>query len=109
MAVGTGMGTGSTGTQQKKSSLTAEQQAKVDKAKRPMEIANKFRLFFLFIAVPALLFLYFGAKFWDGAAWFENTRQIMYYFISWDVLLMLAATILKFIFVARYNKVVRNL
>lgn len=107
MATGTGMGTN--GSTQKKSSLTPQQQAKLDKAKKPMEIANKFRLFFLFIAVLALLFLYFGAKFWEGLDWFESTRQIMYYFLSWDVLLMLAATFIKFFFVSKYNKVVKNL
>lgn len=108
MAVGTGMGTNGS-TKQSKSSLTAEQQEKVAKAKRPMEIANKFRLFFLFIAVLALLFIYFGAKFWEGIGWFENARQVLYYFLSWDVLLMLLATFIKFFFVTRYNNVVKNL
>lgn len=102
------MGTGN-GTKQGKSSLTKEQQEKVAKAKRPMEIANSFRLFFLVIAVLALLFLYFGAKFWDGIDWFENTRQILYYFLSWDVLLMLISTFVKFFFVTKYNNVVKNL
>ena len=48
MAVGTGMGTENKGTD-KEEGLSREQQEKVTKAKKPMEIANSFRLFFIFL------------------------------------------------------------
>ena len=68
MAVGTGMGTENKGTD-KEEGLSREQQEKVTKAKKPMEIANSFRLFFLFVAVILLVFVYFGGKIWTGVAW----------------------------------------
>ncbi|MGN0377334.1 MAG: hypothetical protein ACI4ED_06835 [Suilimivivens sp.] len=107
MAVGTGMG--SKETRQTESELTKEQREKVAKARRPMEIANSFRLFFLFIAVILLLFVYFGGKIWTGAAWYDNAVQSIYGFLLWDVLLMLLSTFIKFFFVARYNRVVKHL
>ncbi|MGN1180711.1 MAG: hypothetical protein ACI4SD_05795 [Suilimivivens sp.] len=107
MAVGTGMG--NNGTKQAESELTKEQKEKVAKARRPMEIANSFRLFFLFIAVILLLFVYFGGKIWTGAAWYDNAVQSIYNFLLWDILLMLLSTFIKFFFVAKYNKVVKHL
>lgn len=111
MAVGTGMGTGAkkTGMTQQTSSLSEEQKALVAKAKRPVDIANKFRLGFLFIAVLLLLFVYFGGKLWEGVLWFDNAVQNIYNFLLWDILLMLLATFVKFFFAARYNHVVRKL
>lgn len=91
------------------SKLTPEQKSRLDKAKRPMEIANSFRLFFLLVAVILLVFVYFGGKIWTGAAWYDNAVQSIYNFLLWDILLMLISTFAKFFFVAKYNKVVRNL
>lgn len=107
MAAQTGMGT--TDTSKGNSNLTEEQREVVAKARRPMEIANKFRLFFLFIAVLALLFVYFGRKVWEGVPWFDGAVQNIYSFLLWDVLLMLISTFVKFFFVARYNHVVKQL
>ena len=59
MAVGTGMGTENKGTD-KEEGLSKEQKERVAKARKPMEIANSFRLFFLFVAVILLVFVYFG-------------------------------------------------
>ncbi|MBO5056903.1 MAG: hypothetical protein J6C64_11200 [Lachnospiraceae bacterium] len=108
MAVGTGMGTNS-GAAEKESALTKEQKIQVAKAKRPMEIANSFRLFFLFVAVILLLFVYFGGKLWTGVAWYDNAVQSIYNFLLWDILLMLLSTFIKFFFAAKYNKVVKHL
>lgn len=107
MAAKTGMGT--TDITGEGSGLTEEQRALVAKARRPMEIANKFRLFFLFVAVLALLFVYFGRKVWEGIPWFDGAVQNIYNFLLWDVLLMLISTFVKFFFVARYNHVVKQL
>ena len=108
MAVGTGMGTENKGTD-KEEGLSREQQEKVTKAKKPMEIANSFRLFFLFVAVILLVFVYFGGKIWAGVAWYDNAVQSIYNFLLWDILLMLLSTFIKFFFAARYNRVVKHL
>ena len=107
MATQTGMGT--TDTSKQSLGLTKEQRELVAKARRPMDIANKFRLFFLFIAVLALLFVYFGRKVWEGVPWFDGAVQHIYSFLLWDVLLMLIATFVKFFFVTRYNHVIKKL
>ena len=113
MAVGTGMGTNKTGktTSQREvmASLSPEDREKVAKAKFPMEIANGFRLLFLFVAILGLLFVFFGGKLWEEAAWFISARAHVYNFLLWDVLLLLIATFLKTFFVAKYNHVVKNL
>lgn len=111
MAAGKGMGTETkkTGMTQQSSSLTEEQKALAAKAKKPVDIANKFRLAFLFVAVLLLLFVYFGGKLWEGAAWFDNAVQNIYNFLLWDILLMLLSTFVKVFFAARYNHVVRKL
>lgn len=108
MAVGTGMGTENKGTD-KEEGLSREQQEKVTKAKKPMEIANSFRLFFLFVAVILLVFVYFGGKIWTGVTWYDNAVQSIYNFLLWDILLMLLSTFIKFFFAARYNRVVKHL
>lgn len=89
--------------------LTEEQKIILNKARQPMEIANSFRLFFLLVAVILLVFVYFGGKIWTGTPWYDNAVQSIYNFLLWDVLLMLVSTFVKFFFVARYNKVVKNL
>jgi hypothetical protein len=100
--------TGTTASQTEEG-LTQEQKAQVAKARRPMEIANSFRLFFLFVAVILLLFVYFGGKLWTGTAWYDNAVQHIYNFLLWDILLMLLSTFIKFFFVTKYNKVVKHL
>lgn len=109
MAVQTGTGTTAKGQAGENSGLTEEQKALVAKAKRPMDIANKCRLACLFIAILFLLFIYFGGKFWEGVAWYEQAVQKIYSFLLWDILLMLIATFVKFFFVTKYNRVVKNL
>ena len=89
--------------------MTKEQREKLARARKPMEIANSFRLFFLLIAVLFLLFVYFGGKIWTGQTWYDNSVQGIYNFLLWDVLLMLLSTFAKFFFVARYNQVVKKL
>lgn len=109
MAVGTGMGTNGNAAEKGTSALSQEQKMKLAKAKRPMEIANSFRLFFLFVAVIFLLFVYFGGKLWTGVSWYDNAVQSIYNFLLWDILLMLLSTFIKFFFAAKYNKVVKHL
>ena len=102
MAVGTGSNTGS-------NILTEEEKAIVAKAKKPVDVMNKIRLFFMFIAVVLLVFIYFGRKLWEGIAWFDHLVAVMYQFLLWDILLMLLATFIKFGLAVRYNKIVKKI
>lgn len=102
MAVGTGTGA-------KTGSLTQEEKEIVEKAGKPVNIMDKIRLFLLFITVLVLLFIYFGGKFFMGNGWFDDTVSVLYYLLSWDVLLIVLVTFLKFMFVVRYNRTVKKL
>ncbi len=100
MAVVTGTGN---------SKLTEEEKAIVEKAKKPIDVANKFRLAFLFVGVLVLLFIYFGNKVWEGIAWYDSAVNHLYQFLLWDILLMLLSTVLKVGLTARYNSIVKKL
>ncbi|MCM1039255.1 MAG: hypothetical protein NC314_12445 [Roseburia sp.] len=89
--------------------MTSEEKEIVAKASVPMTIANGFRWFFMIIALLLLLFIFFGGKIWGGASWYEAFTQNAYTFLFWDILLMFGATIVKIIFTARYNHIVKNL
>ena len=56
-----------------------------------------------------VLFLFFGNKLWEGAAWYEAFRGRAYGFLLWDIALMLLCSILRIVFTARYNRIVKNL
>lgn len=103
MAVITGTNTGM------KETLTKEQLELLAKAKKPVDIANKFRLAFLFIAVTALVFIFFGNKLWEEITWYDALVQRLYGFLLWDIALMLAATFTKAFFITRYNKIVKTI
>lgn len=109
VAAGTGMGTCGRENAGAREALSPEQKERLARARRPMEIANGFRLFFLFIAILFLLFVYFGGKIWTGEQWYDNSVQGIYSFLLWDVLLMLLSTFVKFFFAARYNRAVKKL
>lgn len=89
--------------------MTDQEKEIVAKASVPMTIANGFRWLFLAIALLLLLFLFFGNKLWEGAAWYDAFAGKAYNFLVWDILLMLLSSILRIIFAARYNKIVKNL
>ena len=89
--------------------LTEEQRQIVEKAKKPVEVANRFRLLFLFVGLIVLLFIFFGNKIWEGTGWYDNTVQHLYQFLLWDVFFMLLFTFIKFGYVVRYNRIVKNL
>ncbi len=89
--------------------LTPEQQEVLDKKKLPLQIADRLRLIFLFLALFVVLFLFFGMKFWGEAGWFVTAQVKLYNFLFWDVIFMLAAIVAKVIFTARYNRYVKSL
>lgn len=89
--------------------MTEQEKEIVAKASVPMTIANIFRWIFLVAALMLVLFLFFGNKLWQGAAWYNAFADRAYSFLFWDILLMLISNIIRIIFTARYNRIVKNL
>ncbi|MCM1143909.1 MAG: hypothetical protein NC318_02780 [Blautia sp.] len=89
--------------------MTNQEKEIVKKASVPMSIANGFRILFMIIALLLLLFLFFGNKVFQGAAWYEAFIGHAYLFLFWDILLMFLSTLAKLIFTARYNHIVKKL
>ena len=75
---------------------------------RKIETANGFRLIFLCVGVLLLLFLYFGDKFFGGAAWFATASGVAFRIAEWDIILMVIATFVKLFFTTKYNQLVKR-
>jgi len=86
-----------------------EKKKKLEKAKRRMELINKWRLAFMFVAIVLLVFIFWGGKAWDEAQWFMDIRQKLYNFLWYDIVLLVISTFAKLFSAMRYNSAVRNL
>ena len=89
--------------------MTEQEKEIVAKASVPMTVANVFRWIFLMIALLLILFLFIGNKLWESAAWYTAFTGRAYAFLLWDILLMLVSNIVRIIFTARYNRIVKRL
>lgn len=89
--------------------MTEQEKEIVAKASVPMTVANIVRWIFLAIALFIVLFLFLGNKIWEGAEWYTAFTNRAYSFLLWDILFMLLSNILRIIFTARYNRIVKNL
>ncbi len=89
--------------------MTEQEKEIVAKASVPMTVANIVRWIFLAIALLIVLFLFIGNKIWEGAEWYTAFTGRAYSFLLWDILLMLLSNIVRIIFTARYNRIVKNL
>lgn len=89
--------------------MEEEKKQKMEKAKRRMDIINKCRLLFMFVAIVLLLFIFWGGKAWKDAQWFMDIRQKLYNFLWYDIVLLLIATFAKLFSAMRYNRIVRKL
>ena len=87
---------------------TMDRDEKLQKAKRRVDILNKWRLAFLFIAILGLLFVFWGGKLWEGTQWFENARQSVYNFMWYDVVLLVIVTFAKLFATMKYNQIVKK-
>lgn len=83
-------------------------QSDLEKARKKVETANKWRLAFLFIALVILVFIFWGDKFFGEAAWFETAKSKAYLVAFADLLGLLAATFSKLFFVVRYNRSIKK-
>lgn len=77
--------------------------------KKKLDIANKLRLAFMFIALIILLLVFWGNKFFDGQAWFEAFTRNSYKIATWDILFMLIASFAKLGLAVRYNNLVKKM
>lgn len=82
---------------------------KIEKAKKRMELINKFRLVFMFVAIILLVFIFWGGKVWEDAQWFMGIRQNLYNFLWYDIVLLVITTFAKLFSAMRYNSSVRKL
>ena len=89
--------------------MTEQEKEIVAKASVPMTIANVFRWIFLMAALFIVLFLFFGNKLWEGAEWYTALSGKAYNVLLWDILLMLLSNVVRIVFTARYNRIVKNL
>ena len=87
---------------------TMDRDEKIQKAKRRVDILNKWRLAFLFIAILGLLFVFWGGKLWEGTQWFENARQSVYNYMWYDVVLLVIVTFAKLFATMKYNQIVKK-
>lgn len=89
--------------------LTAEEIAILEKAKRPVMIANRFRLFFLFASVVLVIAIYLGDKFGTGIGGYEKLSAWLYLFLLLDIALMLISIFIKIGCAVRYNHILKKM
>ncbi len=89
--------------------MEEEKKQKVEKARKRMERFNRWRLFFMFVAIVLLLFIFWGGKVWEEAEWFIRTRQKLYNFLWYDIVLLVILTFAKLFSAMRYNSLVKKL
>lgn len=87
---------------------TNEKEQKLKSAKGLIELANGFRLIFLFAGILLLLFLFFGGKWFEGTEWFASASVVVFRIAEWDVILLVIATFAKLFFTAKYNNIVKR-
>lgn len=92
--------------QQDGTELSSEQQ--LQKAMGKIKAADHFRLFFLFIALFLVLYLFYGNKFAEEAAWFLKSKDLIYNILFFDVIFMLVSTLVKMVKTASYNRLVKK-
>lgn len=89
--------------------MTNDKKDRLQTIMHKIELANKFRLAFLFIAVVILVLLYFANKFWETRGWYLSIRSHAIVFVGWDVLLMFISTFTKLYFTVKYNRAVKEI
>lgn len=89
--------------------MEEEKKQKVEKAKKRMEVINKLRMLFMFVAIVLLLFIFWGGKVWEDLQWFVDVRQKLYNFLEYDIILLVIMSFAKLFLATRYNSAVRKL
>lgn len=82
---------------------------KIAKAKKYVNVVDKIRIILLCLAVPMLLFIYFGEKLWGELTWYVNTTQILYGALTYMVFGIVIVTFGKYILISYHNSLVKKL
>ncbi len=82
---------------------------KIAKAKKYVKVVEKVRVVLLCLAVPALLYVYFGQKIWGELSWFPVSVEYIYIVLSYLVLAIVAASFGKVFLVMYHNSLVKKL
>ena len=82
---------------------------KIAKAKKYVNVVDKIRIILLCLAVPMLLFIYFGEKLWGELTWYVNATQFMYGALTYMVFGIVIVTFGKYILIAYHNSLVKKL
>ncbi len=82
---------------------------KITKAKGYVKFVEKLRVVLLCVAVPILLFIYFGQKLWGEMAWFLSATQFGYSVLSCLVLGIVIVSFTKVFLVTYHNSLVKKL
>ena len=82
---------------------------KIAKAKKYVNVVDKIRIILLCMAVPMLLFIYFGEKLWGELTWYVNATQFMYGALTYMVFGIVIVTFGKYILIAYHNSLVKKL
>lgn len=86
-----------------------EKQEKINKMRKKIDIVNKVRLLFIFIALIILVLMYFADKFYSGIPWYDNLVLKAYAFLTYDIFFMLIAILIKIGLTVQYNKFIRSI
>ena len=82
---------------------------KIAKAKKYVNVVDKIRIILLCMAVPMLLFIYFGEKLWGELTWYVNATQFMYSALTYMVFGIVIVTFGKYILISYHNSLVKKL
>lgn len=85
-----------------------KEDAQLQKAMKRVKIADRFRLFFLFATLLMVLFIFYGNKFAEEAAWFETVRSYLYVAAFYCILGMLISSVTKIFLAAAYNRLIKT-
>ncbi len=85
-----------------------EKDEQLQKAMNRIKAADRIRHICLFPSLFIMLYLFYGAKAWEGVLWFEKSRMILYNVLFYAVLIMLASSVVKIFFAKSYNDLVKK-
>ena len=81
---------------------------KLDKLRKKIKVADRFRLVFLFAALMMVLFIFYGNKFAMETTWYESSRVTIYNILFYAVFFMLVSSLSKIVLVTKYNRILKK-
>lgn len=69
---------------------------------------DKVRSVLLIVCLVFLLFIFFGNKAWEGQAWYQDVRGIVFGIAGTLVSALVIVTFVKLFFVIKYNNIIKK-